>query len=133
MEKSSLRRKLSLCNDSPIAHISSGLPLKEKGDKMLNPQSVKTERGLRDLNLNKEIHSGTKPSIDFINKILEDAYTNGLSYDVTDMRGKILQFAMQSTNQSEYCIKLVNQMKFQSAAPSVGEDQKILATLCSLT
>ena len=27
---SSLRRKLSYCNDLPIAHISGGLPLKEK-------------------------------------------------------------------------------------------------------
>lgn len=125
--KSSLRRKLSFCNDLAISHISSGLPLKEikKGDNMLNPQSVKTEKGLRDLiqrNLNKEIHPATKPSIDFINKILDDAYLSGLSYDVTDMRGKVLQFAMQSTNQSGYCIKLVNKMKFQSLNESVDID-----------
>ena len=125
--KSSLRRKLSFCNALAIAHISSGLPLKEikKGGNMLNPQSVKTEKGLRDLiqrNLNKEIHPGTKPSIDFINKILDDAYSSNLSYDVTDMRGKVLHFAMQSTNQSEYCIKLVNKMKFQSLHESANVD-----------
>ena len=70
--KSSLRRKLTKCNNLPIAAISSGLPL--KGDKnLVNFDSIKSEKGLRTLikrNLNKEIHPGTKPSIDFINKIV---------------------------------------------------------------
>ena len=113
--KSSLRRKLTKCNDLPIATISSGLPL--KGEKMINFDVVKSEKGLRTQikrNLNKEIHPNTKPSIDFINKILEDAYASGLIYDVTDMRSSILAFAASSTNQSDYCIKLVNKMKFKS-------------------
>lgn len=114
--KSSLRRKLSECNSLPIAKISSGLPL--KGDKkMVNFETVKTERGLRKLikeNLNKEIHANTKPSIDFIYKILEDAYNNGLEYDVSDMRNAISAFAATSTNQADYCIKLVQKMKFCS-------------------
>lgn len=73
---SSLRRKLSLCNDLPIATLTHGLPLKE-AKKTVNFDSVQTEKGLRALikrNLDKEIHPGTKPSIDFIYKILEDAY-----------------------------------------------------------
>lgn len=114
--KSSLRRKLSKCNDLPIATISSGLPM--KGEKMVNFEAVKSEKGLRTLikrNLNKEIHPGTKPSIDFIYKILEDAYNSDLNYDVTDMRNAILSFAASSTHQSEYCIKLVNKMQFKSA------------------
>lgn len=118
--RSSLRRKLSKCNDLPIATISSGLPL--KGEKeMVNFEAVKSEKGLRTLikrNLNKEIHPGTKPSIDFIHKILEDAYNSGMKYDVTDMRNAILSFAGGSTNQADYCIKLVNKMKFKSEAPS---------------
>ena len=64
---SSLRRKLTKCNNIPVAIISSGLPL--KGEKMINFNVVKSEKGLRDLvsrNINKEIHPGTKPSIDFI-------------------------------------------------------------------
>lgn len=113
--KSSLRRKLSKCNRIPIAEISSGLPLKE--EKMINFDTVKSERRLRELikrNLNKEIHPGTKPSIDFINKLLEDAYNSGLHFDLTDMRPQILAFANNSTHQSEYCLKLVSQMKFKS-------------------
>jgi len=112
---SSLRRKLSKCNNIPIAHINGGLPL--KGEKMIDAKAVSSEKGLRELivrNLNKEIHPGTKPSIDFIYKILEDAYASGMRYDLTQLRPKILTFANNSTNQSEYCIKLVSKMKFQS-------------------
>lgn len=113
---SSLRRKLSKCNNSPIATISSGLPMKGE-NKMVNFDAVKTEKGLRTLikrNLNKEIHPGTKPSVDFIHKILDDAYNSGLNYDVTDMRNAILAFAANSTHQADYCIKLVNKMPFKS-------------------
>ena len=112
---STLRRKLSKCNDLPIATISGGLPL--KGEKVINPQTVQSERGLRDLilrNLKKEIHPGTKPSIDFIFKILDEAYNSGMKYDLTTLRPKVLAFANNSTNQSEACVKLVSKMKFKS-------------------
>lgn len=115
--KQALRRKLTKCNNLPIATISSGLPLKGE-DKMVNFDAIKSEKGLRTLikrNLNKEIHPGTKPSIDFIYKILEDAYNSDLKYDVTDMRNAVLAFAANSTHQAEYCIKLVNKMQFKSA------------------
>lgn len=121
---SSIRRKLTKCNDLPIANISSGLPLKGE-KKMVNFDSVQSEKGLRALikkNLAKEIHPGTKPSIDFIFKILEDAYNGGLNYDVSDMRNEVLAFAAHSTNQADYCIKLVNKMKFKSEEPSVNVD-----------
>lgn len=128
--KSSFRRKLTKCNNLPIATISSGLPL--KGEKQLiNFEGVKSEKGLRTLikrNLNKEIHPGTKPSIDFIYKILEDAYANNLNYDVTDMRNAVLAFAANSTHQADYCIKLVNKMQFKSAEQSDGaknDDAKV--------
>ena len=114
--KSSLRRKLSKCNNLPIATISSGLPLKGE-DKVVNFDVVKTEKGIRTLikrNLRKEIHPGTKPSIDFIHKILDDAYKSDLAYDVSDMKPAVLSFAASSTHQSEYCIKLVKKMQFKS-------------------
>ena len=118
--KSSLRRMLTKCNDLPIANISSGLPLKGE-DKVVNFDAVKTEKGLRTLikrNLKKEIHPGTKPSIDFIHKILEDAYNTDLCYDVSDMKSAVLSFAASSSHQAPYCIKLVKQMKFQSKEPA---------------
>ena len=118
--KSSLRRMLTKCNDLPIANISSGLPLKGE-DKVVNFDAIKTEKGLRTLikrNLRKEIHPGTKPSIDFIHKILEDAYNTDLCYDVSDMKSAVLSFAASSSHQAPYCIKLVKQMKFQSKEPA---------------
>lgn len=121
---SSLRRKLTKCNNLPIATINSGLPLK-KEEKMVNFEGLKNVRGLRTVikrNLNKEYHPGTKPSVDFIYKVLEDAYNSGMKYDVTDMRQAILAFAAQSTNHSDYCIKMVNKMKFKSEEPSENSD-----------
>lgn len=118
--KSSLRRKLTRCNDAPIATISSGLPLKGD-DKVLDFEQIKSERGIRTLilkNLHKEIHPNTKPSVDFIFSILEDAYNNGVNYDVSDLKNAVLSFAASSTNQSEYCIKKVAKMHFKSEEPS---------------
>lgn len=117
---SSLRRKLTKCNNRPIETISSGLPMKGE-KKVVNFDVIKTEKGLRKQikrNLKKEIHPATKPSVDFIFKILEDAYESGIHYDVSDMYNDILAFAANSTNQSEYCIKLVGKMRFKSDDPS---------------
>jgi hypothetical protein len=114
--KASLRRKLTRCNTVPIATISSGLPLKETS-KVLTDERIKSERGLRDLiarNFRKEIHPGTKPSIDFIAKILDDAYAQGLTYDVSDLRPKLVAFANNSSNQSMACLKIVQRMRFSS-------------------
>ena len=129
--KSSLRRKLTYCNDIPVATINSGLPM--KGAKMVNFESVKNEKMLRSLikkSLNREVHPNTKPSIDFIYHILEDAYNNPeLTYDVSDMLTPVLAFANGSTNQANYCIKLVNKMHFKSKEVSeniVNEDQPLI-------
>lgn len=122
--KSSLRRKLTKCNGLPIKSISSGLPTKGE-KKMVSSDVIKSEKGLRSLierNLRKEIHPGTKPSCDFIYKILEDAYEQGLKYDLSDMKNQIYAFAAHSTNQSEYCVKLVKQMHFKSDESSTPVD-----------
>jgi len=113
-----LRRKLSLCNAIPIASISSGLPLKDKKEKVLKAKTIQSEQGLRDLirrNLRKEIHPGTKPSMDFIKKVLDDAYESGITYDVTDMRNSIVAFANNSSNQAQASLKVVKELKWTSA------------------
>ena len=118
--KSSLRRMLTKCNDQPIATISSGLPLKGD-DKLVNWDGIKNERMLRTMikrNLAKEYWGATKPSVDYIAKLLDEAYKSGIGYDVSDMRNDIFAFAASSTNQAPLCIKLVNQMKFKSEEPN---------------
>lgn len=119
----SLRRKLYLCNNVQIAHISTGLPKKE--NKMVNFESLKNEKALRTViqgNLEKKYHPNTKPSIDYIYKVLEDAYNSGMHYDVSDMRQKILIFATGSTHQKDYCVKKVSEMKFCSDDCSPNKD-----------
>lgn len=110
----SLRRRLSKCNSVPVSTISSGLPFREK--KVVPVGTLQSERGLRDLiarNLRKEIHPGTKPSVDFIKHILDEAYNTGMMYDVTDLRPKIIAFANNSSNQGLASLKMVMQMKFR--------------------
>lgn len=111
---SSLRRRLTKCNSWPVATINSGLPLKEK--KVLDVKSIKSEKGLRDMiarNLAKDIHPHTKSSVDFIKKILDDAYEDGLDYNVEDLKGKIITFAARSSNQAMASMKVVQQIKWK--------------------
>ena len=119
--KSSLRRLLTKCNDLEIAKINSGLPLKGE-DKVVNFESIQNEKALRTIirrSLNKEYAPhATVTSVEFINKVLTDAYNAGMHYDVTDLRPYILTFAAKSTHHSADCVKTVNGMKFKSEEPS---------------
>lgn len=121
--KSSLRRKLTKCNDLPISDISSGLPLKEQ--KVINKNILTNEKGIRTLikrNINKEYHGSTTESIHFINEILEKAYKSGVPYDVSDLHKMVLYFAMNSTNQAKHCVEMVSKMKFKSENASDNVD-----------
>lgn len=124
--KSSLRRKLSKCNDLPIAAINSGLPLKEER-KMVSDKTIKSERKLREMikrNLDKEFHGSTTCSIHFIEQILNDAYNSGVSYDLSDMYGALFTFAMNSTNQAQHCVDVVNELKLKSDETSTPVDNE---------
>lgn len=131
---SSLRRKLTMCNDLDISTISSGLPLKEETRKMLDKQVVFNEKALRTFikrNLMKEYHSDTSSSINFIFKGLEDAYNSGVEYDVSDLTSAIMQFAMQSTNQSARCMNVVSEMHFMSKDKEELEEEKRVGSIDS--
>ena len=118
----SLRRQLTKFNDLPIAKISDGLPLKEKkGDKMLDQDVVATEQGLRKTIvrcLRNEIHGHHKPNMDFMLKILSDAFNNGVKYDVSDMYNDILSYAMESSNRADYCLEVLSKLPLKSDEPS---------------
>lgn len=114
--KAALRRRLSKCNDIPIAHLAEGsLPLKE--EKMLDVTVLNDEMHLRNIIkkcLRKQNHGYTRPEIDLIVKVLDDAYASGMVYDVSDMKHDILCFAMSSSHQADYCVKRIHDMKFAS-------------------
>ena len=113
--KASLRRRLSIHNGRAIADYPGELPA--KAPKMINKKHVADENHLRALiakALRKEVHANTAPNVDFIKSILDEAYGSGITYDVTDSRNAVTAFAMSSTNQSERCLKMVQQMHFMS-------------------
>lgn len=119
---SSLRRRLSKCNNTPIATLSGGLPLKEK--KVLSEEVMKNERQLRHLivkALHKEVHAFTKPNIDFIEHVMKEAYDSGMVYDVEDMKAEIIKFALEATHQSEASLDAIARMKFRSEAEIENE------------
>lgn len=113
--KSSLRRRLSKCNDIPIATISD-LPLK-KEVKMVNTEGIKNEKQLRKFIFNcfkKQHHGHTTPEVDYIYKVLENAYNSGLKYDISDLEPDITAFANNSSHQAQKCLRIVSKMHFKS-------------------
>lgn len=120
----SLRRRLSLHNERGIEDYPGDLPA--KAPKMINEKHIQDENHLRSLiakALRKEVHANTAPNVDFIKSILDEAYESGITYDVTDARNAVTSFAMSSTNQSDRCLKMVQQMHFMSEDKAeVAED-----------
>lgn len=113
--KSSLRRMLSKCNDLEVAHIATGLPLKEVTTTMYKDvEDIHwTESKLRNFiqrAIDKEHHGATKPEIDFVYSQLTKAEETGVQYDLRDMFMPLMKFAMGSTNKREYCIEMVSKM-----------------------
>lgn len=123
----SIRRKLTLCNDLPIAEISSGLPLKEERvNDMVDWEGFKSEKTLRKFIYNciqKKHHGYTRPEVNFIYQALEGAYKEGFTYDVRDLQNDIFGFASNSTNSAQYCMELVRRMHFCSK--DVNEKENI--------
>ncbi|MBQ7687208.1 MAG: hypothetical protein IJT28_08275 [Bacteroidaceae bacterium] len=127
---SSLRRCVSLCNDIPVATFTGILPLREV-KKTVDFKEIKDAKVLQRLILRCMLPKddpdrinpeGTKPAVDFIFKLLEDAYNSQLSYDFSDMKNVVTAFANQSSHQAGNCLKMVTKMHFKSKdrEPKVG-------------
>lgn len=115
--KTALRRKVTYCNDIPVATLAD-LPYKRKEKRVVNQFELKDEKHLRNLiskALRKEDNvGGTKSEIDWIYKNVEDAYKSGMKYDITDMQPQVMAFAWGSTNHGPECAALVLKMHFKS-------------------
>ena len=125
--KSSMRRRVSKCNNIPVTTISSGLPLKG-GKKMVGEFVFKSQKDLMRMiykNLKKEILPSTRQSMDLIYKDLNRAYEQGLTYTIPqEMIDAIFDFASNSTHQSKYCTELFSKMKFSSNDSIENEEDK---------
>lgn len=118
-----LRRKFTKCNNLEIAHISTGLKLREEKQMIQdNEEIVWNDKKLRKTvegNLRKEYHSSTKSSIDFIYKVLTEAKAAGVEYNLEDLKPAVANFAFNSTNNRAYCMKLVKKMPFSTIKDEV--------------
>ena len=103
--KASLRRRFTFSNGLPISPISSGLP--ERKQRVIRTAVVQSEKTLRstvEKALRREVHTNTKPSIDFIEKVLTTAQATGIEYDLSDLEPAVISFAASSTNHAHACM-----------------------------
>ena len=113
-----MRRKLTKCNDLPIAVLTSGLPKRE--EKKVIDKNIAVSEKILIATINKVIAKelsnipGTKCGVEFVKKITDDAYNAGIPYDVSNMYNEIFAFAAQSTHNAVYCLELVDNMKLKS-------------------
>lgn len=109
--KMSLRRKFSLGNNFPIAHISSGIPLKEKKEDV-KVSEIKDARHLENIirkGLRGEFGSH-KVTIEFIDYILKGCKAKGMVYDMSGYYEDLLAYASKSTNHSRTLPEVVKHM-----------------------
>lgn len=128
----SLRRRLSKCNNLPIAHISSGLPLKTK--KVINEFALQDAKHLRTRvlkALRKEIEPRfTTTCVNYIEAQLEEAQEKGIAYDLQDLDHAIYSFAASSSNNADGCLKKYAAMKLrwpekeEAYTAKVADEQK---------
>ncbi len=125
--KSSFRRKLTLCNDLDIAHISTGLPIIEDSDKVYNDieQIILNNEGLHTLvkrAIRKEYPPNhTRTSMNLIAKAFKTAYENGVLYDCSDLESDVWTFARHSTNSKSYCLGVADSIIFSSILTPIDE------------
>ena len=126
--RAALRRRVSKCNEINVTHLAEGtLPLRE--EKMIDTYKLKDQNHLINA-IKKSLRKGdnvggTKCEIDLINKNLNEAYSSGMYYDVSDMKHDLVIFAMNSTNNKDYCMGIVNQMKLK-CKESEEEEKKAI-------
>jgi uncharacterized protein DUF5906 len=111
-----LRRRVTRCNAIPVATLRQGsLPLREKP--VLEDKTIQDERHLRNLirrAINKDFQEGTKVNVEFIRKVTDEAYDQGMSYDISDLKPKIIAFANSASNQSQQALEIVTKIKWKS-------------------
>ena len=116
--KASLRRKLTRCNDLPITTISSGLPLRKEKVKTINEHSIEDPKHLKAAvmkALRKEISPySTVCCVDYIGKVLNEAYDSGMKYDLSDLKSQVLAFAAASHNHALQCMDKAENFPYKS-------------------
>ena len=124
--KSALRRKLTLCNDEPIAHLMEGyLPLKEVSNKVVTDHEIKDAEHL--INFIKRGILPSKPygstivTVKFIGDKIEEAKKANIEFDISCLKTSLVGFASRSTHNATECIKRVNEYTYIWPEPERSE------------
>jgi hypothetical protein len=138
--KASLRRKLSLCNNLPMATLSFGLPEKEKKETNKMYEDVKdivyTEKTLRSFILRElgmiegkfPTHEHTAPTISWISENIWKAHDAGVQYDIHDLKHDIFMRALRSHNQKQNCLKIVSKIPWSTLRDDDGKTEMELTS-----
>lgn len=124
----SLRRMFTKSNGINKISTISGLPVKEKGATIMLENFDITEKILRTMiirNLNKEYHSSTASSVNYIEFLVQTAIDNKIEYDVSDLKSRMIMFAMQSSNQSKKCVAIINGLQLKTELDETIETKSI--------
>ena len=121
---SALRRRAYKCNDLPIAHISSGLPLRRK-KKVVNEYALKDAKHLHNrimMALRKEVEpKATRTSMMYIRDELKRAQEAGIEYDFSNLDDIIYSFAANSSHSKDFCLKVYSELKLRWPEETVQE------------
>lgn len=113
---SALRRRLSECNNLPIAHISSGLPVRRK-KKVINEYALKDAKHLHNkimMALRKEVEpKATRTSMMYIRDCLKEAQEKGIEYDFSQLDNIIYSFAANSSHSADFCLNIYKELKLK--------------------
>ena len=116
-----IRRKFTKCNDKPVATLHVGsLPVKERRKDVIDVKQIKDDTHLHNLiikEIKKKIagQTSTNQACNFIYHLVEEeAYRQGISYDIRDLEHDIRVFANNSSNHAIACTKLMAKMHFCS-------------------
>jgi len=116
--KASLRRKLTRCNGLTITTISSGLPIRKENRKTVDEYSIENQKHLVAAirkALRKEISPySTVCCVDYIGKVLNDAYNSGMKYDVSEFKPQVMAFAAASTHNALSCMDKAENFPYRS-------------------
>lgn len=122
---SAMRRRVSECNAEPVAHISSGLPLKKK-KAVINDFALKDERHLRNkimMALRKEVEpKATRTSMMYIRDCLKEAQEKNIAYDFSQLDTMIYSFAANSSHSKDFCLGIYKDLKLrwpEEAVPDI--------------
>ena len=119
----SLRRKFTFSNGLPVAHISSGIPLKEKKEDVAKA-GVKDSKHLENIikkGLRGEYGSHVV-TIQFLAYIIGQCKSKNMPYDISMYKDDMMDYALASTHHSKELPSIVDSIPFKN-----GDEEKPIA------